>query len=78
MHQGFFLGERVQCLQSHVHFLHELESHDEDEKKEDECAAAAAAAEGHAHPANQDVEPKAVITSSEPPASVRSLFDYRR
>lgn len=52
-----------------------LPPRDEDEKKEDECAAAAAAAEGHAHPANQ---PKAVITSSEPPASVCSLFDYRR
>lgn len=70
----------VQSLHSHVHLLYELEPHGEDEKKEEERAAeaAAAAAEGHAHPANQDVEPKAVATSSEPLASVRSLFDYGR
>lgn len=75
-------GLRIQRViispRNRTHFQDELESHEEAVKEEDECEAAAAAAEGHAHPANQDVEPRAVVTSSEPLASERSLFDYGR
>lgn len=73
-----------------MHFPYELESQEEGGEEEveaaaaaaaeEECAAAAAAAAalGHAHPANQNEEPAAVVTLSEPLPWVRSLFDGGR